>query len=124
MLHQYLRRYSLVGTIVVLAGCVESSEDVIASTSNPTDEDAYVRELVNEIIGPDPLLPIIFACETTGTPHRIRHRNEDGGLLKNPTSSASGYAQVLLQFHGDWIAETGLNMQDDREYTEFVRILF
>lgn len=92
--------------------------------TDPVAQDAFVRAKMREHIGYDPLLEIIAACETTGTTHRIAHWNPDGSLVKNPTSSASGAAQVLLYFHRDWIAAEGRNMQDIDDYMQFVRTLF
>lgn len=88
------------------------------------DQDRYIRGLIRKHIGHDPLLEIIFGCESTGSPHRIKHREPDGSLVKNPESSASGYGQVLLKYHSKWIAAEGRNMQDDVEYTKFLGTLF
>lgn len=88
------------------------------------NQDQYIRGLIRKHIGHDPLLEIILGCESTGNPHRIQHREPDGSLVKNPKSSASGYAQILLGFHSEWIASEGRNMHDDVEYTLFLRTMF
>lgn len=88
------------------------------------EQDRFIRQKIREHIGHDPLLEIIAGCETTNDPTQIRHWEADGSLVKNPTSSASGAFQVLLEFHGDWIAATGKNMQNVDEYMQFVAILF
>lgn len=97
----------------------------LANLPVPYDEqDEFLREKISEHISDDPLLAIIAGCETTNNPQQIKHWEADGSLVKNPHSSASGAFQVLLQFHRDWINETGKNMQDIDEYMQFVAILF
>lgn len=87
------------------------------------DQDTYIRTVIRTYIGYDPVLEAIFGCESTGDPNHIQHWNEDGTLVKNPGSSASGYAQVLLDFHSEWIEDEDRNMQNLVEYTLFVRTM-
>jgi hypothetical protein len=68
---------------------------------SPQAQDRFIRKKIKEHIGQDPLMEIIAGCESTGNPRLIKHWNADGTLLKNPTSSASGSAQVLLKYHSD-----------------------
>ncbi len=92
------------------------------TASIPQNQDQYIRILIREYID-DPLMEKIAGCESTGNPNQIIHWNTNGSLVKNPGSSASGWAQVLLKYHSGWIASTGLDMQDPVEYTQFVKIL-
>ena len=90
---------------------------------SPKAQDTFIRQKIREHIGNDPLMAIIAGCESTGNPKLVRHWNTDGTLVKNPGSSASGAAQVLLKYHGKWIRSTGKDMHDVDEYWEFVDIL-
>ena len=115
----------LTSLVVLLSGLMPVPTQ--AAQSLPVaieDQDQFIRQKIREHIGHDPLLEIIAGCETTKDPNQIRHWEADGSLVKNPTSSASGAFQVLLEFHEDWIAATGKNMQDIDEYMQFVAILF
>ncbi len=87
------------------------------------DQDALIRQKMREHIGYDPLLEIIAGCESTGNPRRIEHWDQNGNLVKNPTSSASGALQVLLQYHSDWIDAEDRDMQNLDEYMMFVETL-
>lgn len=117
---------TLVSTLIVTFLLMTSSVQATVSDKillSPKVQDAFIREKIREHIGNDPLMEIIAGCESTGNPHRIKHWNSDGTLVKNPRSSASGAAQVLLNYHKKWIRSADKDMQDVDEYWEFVDIL-
>ena len=117
--------FTLVFTLIassLLASSVEAKAPKHILES-PKAQDAFIREKIKEHIGNDPLMAIIAGCESTGNPKLIKHWNRDGSLVKNPTSSAQGAAQVLFKYHGKWIRSAGKDMHDINEYWEFVDIL-
>jgi len=105
-----------------------ATTSVTALSSEPLpvayqNQDRFIRTKIKEHLGNDPLMLVIAGCESTWDPLHIKHWEPDGSLVKNPTSSASGAFQVLLQYHGEWIASTELDMYDIDEYLTFVKIL-
>lgn len=121
-----LRSIIFVTTLIagnLLASSVMANNETYTQI-NFQNQDALIRQKMREHIGYDPLLEIIAGCESTGNPRRIEHWDENGNLVKNPTSSASGALQVLLQYHSEWIRDENRNMQDLDEYMMFVETLF
>lgn len=116
---------SLVATLIAIS---LTAERVAANNAGilPVayeDQDRFIRSKMREHIGYDPLLEVIAGCESTGNPHLIQHWEEDGSLVKNPTSSASGALQILLQYHSDWIESEGRDMYDIDDYMRFGRTI-
>lgn len=122
-------RRVLAYVVMTLIASTMMAERVVANSGDTSihvsfeDQDQFVRERMRAIIGYDPLLEVIAGCESTGDPRRIQHWEEDGSLVKNPGSSASGALQVLLQYHSDWIEEEGRNMYEIDDYMRFVRTM-
>jgi len=115
--------------VLTLIVSILPTSSVIANTERFSsaqyeNQDRFVRQMMREHIGYDPLLEIIAGCESTGNPYRIEHWDEDGNLIKNPRSSAGGALQVLLQYHSDWIAQEGREMQNIDEYMMFVSTMY
>lgn len=119
-------------SLIVLAGCsqppTEPAADGRPTTELLMDQEAqnrYLQARIAETFPDDPLMAIIAGCESTSYPNRVQHWNSDGSLVANPTSSARGMFQVLFQFHGDWIARTGLDVAHDLDdYLAFTHILY
>lgn len=98
---------------------------VAANTSPPVSyaaQDDFIRDKIEEHLD-DKLMAIIAGCESTGNPERIKHWNKDGTLVANPTSSARGALQTLLQLHGPDIEALDLDMYDIDDYMTFVQDL-
>ena len=85
-------------------------------------QDWFLRQKIQEHLN-DKLMEIIAACESTGSPKRIKHWNEDGSLVANPDSSARGALQTLVYLHRKRIAELGLDMNNIDDYMRFVKDL-
>jgi len=113
--------YTLIATIMMASSVQANIPQGILKSSKA--QDSFIRQKIREHIGNDPLMEIIAGCESTGNPKLIKHWNSDGTLVKNPTSSASGAAQVLLVYHKEWIQSVHKNMRNVDEYWEFVDIL-
>lgn len=116
-----LRCYAIVLSIGIMLG----TTPVAANTELPVPyetQSAFVRDKIKEHLD-DKLMEIIAACESTGSPKRIKHWEKDGSLVANPTSSARGALQTLLQLHGPDIEALDLDMQDIDDYMTFVQDL-
>ena len=85
-------------------------------------QDQFLKRVIMEKFQ-DPLMLKIAGCESTGNPNRILHWKPDGSLVKNPSSSASGWGQALLKYHAKEIARLGLNMKELDEYNDFIKHL-
>jgi len=125
LMYTFFTTSALVFTLIVSSLPTSSVPTKVSQAvlQSPQAQDTFIRKKMREHIGQDPLMEIIAGCESTGNPRLIKHWNADGTLLKNPTSSASGSAQVLLKYHSDWIQSAGKNMKNIDEYWEFVDIL-
>ncbi len=121
---------ALVVTNLVLAASSAMAKENTASPAinqealyqNPDLQDQFLKRVIMDEFQ-DPLMLKIAGCESTGNPNKILHWMPDGSLVKNPTSSASGWGQALLKYHGKEIAKLGLNMNNLDDYNNFIEHL-
>lgn len=97
-------------------------DPAIAGGSVPTSKDPeHIAELIVEYFPKNYRdMQVVANCESTG----LVHRNPDGTLIANPTSTARGVFQLLMRIHGPEMKRMGLDPNNDDDYMKYVRHLY